>query len=455
MPPKRMTANPVRPARYRPGKPTAEEVSSEEESGAEDEEAEEQPQQPQAHAPPPKATSFPAGVNLKNLDLNERRKQAEAQERIRQDRERAERARLEKEAGFVTESSDEDSADEASDAEPAHPDSLTLGRPAPQRKPRAAAASSEEDSSSEESSSSEDDKPALLRPVFIRKDKRAAATPATSTPNPDTTAQRRQEQTDALVRDKLALDAAARAAGKKAWDDDDPDIEGAVDDTDGLDPELERQQWVARELARLKRSRALLEEREAELAEIERRRGLSAAEREEEDRAHIEAQKAEREGRGKAGFMARYHHRGAFMGAANEAGEDDTRARELAERDLMGAQYEGQEGMRETLPEFLQVRDQTKIGRKGRTKYKDLRNEDTGRWGDLGRGGRGGAAGGQKGFGDKYAEDERFRPDRPGDRDDFAGGTGANAGAVGERKRTYGDDRGSDYKRPRYEDDRR
>lgn len=459
MPPKRMTANPVRPARYRPGKAVAEEASSsgEEESGDE-QDVEEQP----ARVPPPKATSFPSAAaaaaknisnNLKDVDLNQRRREGEAQERARLDRERAERERKEREAGFVTESDEDDDQGEGEEDDE-EDDNIIRSRPTtriqPPRQPAAASSSGSEDSSEEEDeSTSEDEKPTLLRPVFIRKDKRHDAFTAPASITLDDAEARRKAQTDAMVQEKLERDAAARLAGKKAWDDDDADIEGAVDDTDGLDPELERQQWVARELARLKRSRAALEAREAEIAEVERRRGLSAQEREAEDAEFIAKQKEQAEGKGKAGFMARYHHRGAFAGAGAETGdvEGEARAKELAERDLMGAQYEGREGMKEALPEYLQVRDVTMVGRKGRTRYKDLKSEDTGRWGEFDRGmGRAGGFGG----------DDRFKPDYAGGRDGFGGvggGTGANAREVGDRKRAHGDDRG-DVKRARYDNDR-
>lgn len=133
MPPKRMTANPVRPARYRPGKAVAEENSSSgEEDSGDDQEREEQPQAP-ARAPPPKATSFPAAEakrisnNLQNVDLNQRRKEGEARERARLERERAERERKEREAGFVTESDDDGELEEEEEEE--EDDNIIRSRP--------------------------------------------------------------------------------------------------------------------------------------------------------------------------------------------------------------------------------------------------------------------------------------------------------------------------------------
>jgi len=91
----------------------------------------------------------------------------------------------------------------------------------------------------------------------------------------------------------------------------------------------------------------------------------------------------------------------------------------------MGAQYVDEVKNRDALPEFMQIRDMAKLGRKGRSKYKDLKSEDTGRWGEFGNKGKG--MGG-------YDVDERFRPDR-----DVGGNrvpTGANSTEVKERPRT-------------------
>ncbi|KAL9119901.1 MAG: hypothetical protein Q9187_003540, partial [Circinaria calcarea] len=145
MPPKRMTANPVKPARYRPGKPTAEVHTSEEEEEDSDVSAEDrvneetQPTRASSTLPPDSAR---IASNLKKVDLNARRQQAAAYEAARLEAEKAIRAK--EEEGFVTEESEEES--EGSESEP---------------------------SESEEESSSEEEAPkVLLRPTFIRKDQR-------------------------------------------------------------------------------------------------------------------------------------------------------------------------------------------------------------------------------------------------------------------------------------------
>ena len=79
----------------------------------------------------------------------------------------------------------------------------------------------------------------------------------------------------------------------------------------------------------------------------------------------------------------------------------------LGQEPLVAATYSG-----EALPEYLQKRDMTKLGRKGGTKYKDMRSEDTGAWGSFANDGRGGGSSRRFDGGD-----DRFRPDevhRPG-----------------------------------------
>ncbi|KAL9628284.1 MAG: hypothetical protein Q9164_007335 [Protoblastenia rupestris] len=387
---KRMTANPVKPARYRPGKAVADDPSSEEEEGSEEEQ-----QTPQA--PPPKATSFPADAtkiagNLSKVNLDERRRQAVAEEAARIEAEKV--ARAAEEEGFVTEESgdEEGSGDESeSDAE----------------------------SGSEESSSEVEVPKKLLRPTFIKKGQRREVGAIADTKTGDDLwaeeETRRKEKADTMIQAQLEKDAAARAAGKKNWDDDELEEVEQVDDTDGLDPEMERAAWKLRELKRVKRERGAIETAEKEREEIERRRNLPQEEREAEDKEFLEAQKEEREGKGKMGYMQKYFHKGAFF-------QDDATASDLAQRDIMGSRYADDVTNRELLPQYMQIRDMTRLGRKGRTKYKDLKTEDTGRYGqEVMRGPRR----------PDGTLDERFAPDR----DTGRGASGANAAPVGERKK--------------------
>ncbi|KAH9866014.1 hypothetical protein J1614_008578 [Plenodomus biglobosus] len=412
MPPprsKKLTAQPVRVRQFA-GKPTAVEESDEASSDESESEEEQPKQKPFAKPKPaPAASSFPKSA-LKS-SLASRQKSA------------AERKALEDE--FETESEDEDGNGDGESGSGSGSGSDS---------------DSEEDSAEDEDSSSEEEAPKkLLRPVFLKKHERnkvAAPTKSAEELAAEEEA-RRQEESRQVVQQQVEQRIAEKAAGKKDWDDDveEGDI-NAIDDTDGLDPEAEYAAWKLRELRRIKRERLAIEEAEAERAEIERRRNLSAAEREAEDRAFIDQQQEERGDRGQMQYMQKYFHKGAFF-------TDELKELGVDRRNLMNARFED-ETNRELLPEFMQMRDMTKLGKKGRTRYKDLRSEDTGKWGDFGD---------NRPRRDKadYGVDERFRSDSYRGREregEGEGATGANAKPLGERKR-LGDDVGRDSKRPR------
>lgn len=422
-----MTANPVRPARHFPGKGAAaaqDSGSDSDDSASEDEDevsTKQQQQQKQQAASAPKVTSFPKGAaqiasNLKAVDLNAQKKQT-----INEDE-------------FETEESEDDDEDEDEDG-----------------------SGSEEEDSEEEESSSEDEAAArrkLLRPVFMKKGQRdaAAANGASSQKKVEKTEDeiwaeqeaRRKEAADAMIQEQIEKDAAARAAGKKNWDDEDTGLEEEIDDTDDLDPESEYAAWKLRELQRIRRDRLKIEEQEAEIAERERRKNLTAEEREKEDQERLDREKEERGEKGQANYMQKYFHKGAFF-------QDDEIAAELAKRSIMGAKF-ADESNKELLPEYMRIRDMTKLGKKGRTRYRDMKAEDTGRWGELGYSNFKKRDGGD----DYRGLDDRFQPDHRNDRDQERGATGANASSIGERKR-FGDDKehghGRDTKRQRVYDD--
>lgn len=445
-----MTANPLRPVkRYRPGKALAEEQSSSEEDEDEDtaemtqeeeknkqrqqEDARRRQQQAQQQARQiPKATSFPSSAAGK---VTKGVKQVTLED--------------EDEEGFVTDE-EEDEGGIAVNQPPGqiagHAPKVTVESEDEVDEEEEDEGSEEEESSEEESSEEETPKRVLLRPTFIKKDKRKGndennkGQPASATAVADTAAEaeacraQRQEKADFLVRDQLEKEAMARLAGKKAWDEDENVAaeEEELDDRDGLDEEAEYAAWKLRELKRIKRQREAIEQAEKEREEIERRRALAPEEREREDQEYIQKQKEEKEaGRGQPGFMQRYFHKGAFF-------RDDLEREGLDKRNIMGARF-ADETNREVLPEYMQIRDMTKLGRKGRTKYRDLRSEDTGRWGEGfdNRPRRPRDDNDDKFMGNVF--DERFLPDRDR-RNDGPGrettATGANSTSVtGEENR--------------------
>ncbi|KAF2758955.1 hypothetical protein EJ05DRAFT_327478 [Pseudovirgaria hyperparasitica] len=403
MPPKRMTANPVRPARHRPGKALA--AAPNESDSSEDDDPEEQETSRQ-DAPPPKATSFPKDTSkiattLKAVDLNTQTRRDQQAQAAAAAKKKAE------EDEFETENEEDEEDENESGSE------------------------SGEESSSEESSSEEeeDTRRKFIRPVFIKKAQRNGGTVPEKSEEEKAEEEeaRRKAEADELIQEQIERAAAEKAAGKKYWDDEDRDLEEqeAVDDTDDRDVEAEYAAWKLRELSRIRRDRARIEEYEAELAERERRRNMTAAEREAEDAERIARDKEDRSDKPQAGYMQKYFHKGAFF-------TDELAAQGLLDRDIMGAKFVD-ETNKETLPEYMRIRDMTKLGKKGRTRYKDLKSEDTGRWADYGYD--------RKNGGSYNNSDDRFRPDRPG-------ATGANSAALGERKRSLAsEDRES--KRPR------
>ncbi|KAF2865436.1 splicing factor, Prp19-binding domain-containing protein [Massariosphaeria phaeospora] len=410
MPPprtKKMTEQPVR-VRHFPGKPGAAEV--EEPSSDEDSESEKEEVKPKPWMKPrpaPLASSFPKSALKSKLALRQKSD--------------AERKQLENE--FETESEAE-SAKAGSESENAS---------------GSGSGSDAEAESSEEESSSEDEAPKLLRPVFLKKNQRnkIIAPEQTADEVAAEDERRRKEQQRAVVQDQVEQRAAEKAMGKKDWDDDveEEDI-NAIDDTDGVDPKAEYAAWKLRELKRIKRERLAIEEAEAELAQLERRRGLSAAEREAEDREFLKKQEEERGERGDMQFMQKYHHKGAFY-------QEDMKELGVHQRKLMSARFEDATD-REVLPEYMQIRDMTKLGKKGRTKYRDMKTEDTGQWGQY-------KDDFWKGRPDKNDSglDERFRSDGHGRGGrDGEGATGANAKPLGDRKR-FGEENDREGKRPR------
>ncbi|CAK3812084.1 Microfibrillar-associated 1 [Lecanosticta acicola] len=398
LPSSRMTKQPAKPVRYFPGKAYAEDPIEDEES---DEEEEAEDEQPPPKAPAPKATSFPKRPIVSSSISND--------QPLPKARDTKPDVDLE---GFETAS--ESSQDE-----------------------RGEGSSSEEEESSEEEDSDSDDEPKkpMLAPKFISKAKRAQQQNSSTLSAEQQAAEeerKRKEKADELLQAQIERDAAARRAGKKYWDDDDV-VEGEVDDTDDVDPEAEKAAWKLRELKRVQRDRQALIAKEKEREEVERRRNLTAEEREAEDREYLEKQAEEREGKGKMAFMQKYHHKGAFF----QSEDQDEEVKAALNRDIAGRKFVDDAGDKAVLPEYMRIRDMTRLGKKGRTKYQDLKNEDTGKWGEFGSKKR-----------DFDGLDERFKPDERG-----GGGserTGANAAPVAERRRRD-DESGRDEKRPRYD----
>ena len=136
-----------------------------------------------------------------------------------------------------------------------------------------------------------------------------------------------------------------------------------MDDTDGLDPALEFDEWRARELARLLRDKQAQAERDAEQEEIERRRALPEEQRMAEDMAFADQTRARE--KGQMGFMQKYYHRGVFHAVSlslnyrfwtNDQGGD---AEELLNRDYTAATESAVD--MSMLPKVMQVKNFGKV----------------------------------------------------------------------------------------------
>lgn len=413
-----MTANPVKPARYRPGKPTApDESDSSSDSDSEASSADE--------APPPKKPTAPSdapakvSTALKKVDLNARFEQSRKDEASRTAAEAAAAAAVEEAEEAAKEAAKESSSEYTSEEE-----------------------------SEEEESEEEAPKKVLLRPTFIPKGRRNAAAVSLSE-DPETAKKkkaedeaRKKEESKRLLKDHIRRDLEAKAAGRKGWDDDD---DTGVDDTDGLDPAAERAAWKLRELMRVKREREALESIEKEREEIERRRNMDPELRRKEDMEFVQKQREEKkESRGQMGFLQKYYHKGAFY-------QDDS---EILKKNYATAAVEDEVKNRDVLPKYMQVRGD-EVGKRGRTRWTHLTAEDTSMqnggspWFEKSGSNRRAAEkmGGMRG-------DERFMPDPKGRGDDDwkrrrdeRGPPGENrfkdrgSGQGGGRERDFGDKR--------------
>jgi len=385
MPPKRMTANPTRPARYRPGKP----IGLEPQESSSEEEDEEEVEGESADEKPSRPAKEPAAIvssALRRVDLNKRFEQARKEEEAR----RAAEESSSEESGEGADKKEEGESEEEGSSE--------------------YTSESQSESESEEAAP----KPVLLRPKFIPKSKRndsavvsvkadsatADLDEGSSTKKAEEVA-RRKEEAHALVEEHLRQQAEARETARRATEDSHANDASLIDDTDDLDPAAERAAWKLRELLRVKRERDELEKVEQEREGIERRRNMDEKERYKEDMEYVRKQREEaKEARGEMKFMQKYYHKGAFY-------QDDS---EILKRNYATAPVEDQAVNKEILPKYMQVRGE-EYGKRGKTKWTHLTAEDTSR-----------VEGGSPWFDKKFAgntlgkiggmKDKRFLPDK-------------------------------------------
>ncbi|KAF7796078.1 hypothetical protein EIP86_007249 [Pleurotus ostreatoroseus] len=303
----------------------------------------------------------------------------------------------------------------------------------------------EEETSSEESSSEEEAPKVQFRPVFVPKRGRATIAEKEALSEGTEEAQRRKEL-EAAARKQQSHDMVAESIKRELAEQEKEAEVPDVDDTDGLDPTAEFDAWRLRELARIKRDKELALARELAAAEVARRRALPESQRLAEDLAHASASRAAKP-KGQQKFLQKYWHKGAFH-------QDEE---VLSRRDYTEA-TEGTVDV-SVLPKVMQVRN---FGKRGRTKYTHLVDQDT----SAGAGGFGGTGpvggGGTAGAGCFVCGGPHLKKDCPQNRELPPNriGTGANSAPTGgrrwggERERDGADGRGAWRDRDRERDER-
>jgi len=229
-----------------------------------------------------------------------------------------------------------------------------------------------EPSSDEEyTDESEEEEAVIMKPVFIPREKRQTLSLAEA---------RRIEEEAQMEKNKVAEEArkqqtrAQLAESIKRMDeakdvdatDGDSDA-GLPDDTDDLDDDMEFENWKLREILRLKRDSEEREKEALEKAEILRRRNMTDEERYEEDKRLGKFAEKEKK---KWKFLQKYYHKGVFYM------DDDTLNKDKADvrnRDYSAPTLEDNYN-KEVLPSVLQVKN---FGKRGRTKYTHLADQDT------------------------------------------------------------------------------
>merc|ERR1719158_1520897 len=122
-------------------------------------------------------------------------------------------------------------------------------------------------------------------------------------------AEEKKTETKSMLFDTIRADEEAEAAGLNDCDRSDIEL---IDDDDEKNEAEEYELWKIRELKRIKRDKEEVEKRRAELAEIVRRRGMTDAERE-ADNKRLDALQPKREDTKNFNFLQKYYHRGAHF----------------------------------------------------------------------------------------------------------------------------------------------
>mmetsp|Transcript_35559 Transcript_35559/g.36243 ORF Transcript_35559/g.36243 Transcript_35559/m.36243 type:complete len:469 (-) Transcript_35559:261-1667(-) len=177
----------------------------------------------------------------------------------------------------------------------------------------------------------------------------------------------RKQKTRVLVAESLRREEERKEL--QAQGDGESDSESRLpDDTDDADDEEEYESWQMREMMRMRRDAQEREEVALEQADIARRRHMTQEQRDAEDRKRGEGQYRVKE-KSSWRFLQKYYHRGAFyVDESSVTKSDDVRKKDFSAPTLED-KFD-----KEKLPKIMQVKN---FGRRGRTKYTHLADQDT------------------------------------------------------------------------------
>lgn len=237
----------------------------------------------------------------------------------------------------------------------------------------------EDDAQSEyESDSDDDDDPrakALMKPVFVSKNARETVKEKEAHRKEEEEAAERQKErlkdrkveSKSILIDTIQKEEEAEREGLNMNDSSDVEM---PDDDDEKNEAEEYELWKIRELKRIKRDKDEIKTREQELAEIERRRAMTDAEREADNRRLDAAHPGKRDEVKQFNFMQKYYHRGAHFQDKAVSGEEPLYLRDVHEP-LANEQYD-----KNLLPQAMQLR-RGQFGIKGQVKHTHLTDVDT------------------------------------------------------------------------------
>ena len=248
--------------------------------------------------------------------------------------------------------------------------------------------SSDDSSSSSGAESSGDDVPVMAKPIFVPRHKRNTVVSQDQKIEEEKqrTAKNREEEMKRKMQSRMMVAEVVAATSATPEEMDEDEGGGATndmpDDSHPIDPvekEKERDAWEVRELERLLNAQDLVDLREAEKAEYERRRAMTDEERLLEDEAlglyrrpGEQRKKLDDESAHQGKFMQRYYHRGAFYMDDNEWSKDDVRHKA---KEYENAVTGNDKIDKSILPKVMQVKN---FGfARQNTKYKGLTHEDT------------------------------------------------------------------------------